>query len=140
MVPPLCPRLCFENPSFAIAHRLAPAFVWAGLEGPHIYNLCSFLLLRPAPKTQSTHERALEVAPELIFGPTFTIFEPEPVPRLPGPDVGPQGPKVVQKLGPDLSLYPPQGLPTCSGSCPGDRPGLATWALRFCHSYGCERF
>ena len=28
-----------------------------------------------------------------------TIFEPEPVPRLPGPAVGPEGPKIGQKPG-----------------------------------------
>ncbi len=39
------------------------------------------------------------------------IFEPEPVPRLPGPAVGPKGPKIGQNPGPDLSFYPTQGLP-----------------------------
>ncbi len=33
--------------------------------------------------------------------------EPEPVPRLPGPAVGPKGPKSAQNQGPDLSFYPP---------------------------------
>ncbi len=51
-------------------------------------------------------------SPELTFGATCTIFEPEPVQRLPGPAVGPQGPENWSKTQgrPDLSFYPFYGL------------------------------
>ncbi len=38
------------------------------------------------------------------------LFEPEPVQGLPGPAVGPKGPKYAKNPGPDLSFYPPEGL------------------------------
>ncbi len=40
------------------------------------------------------------------------FFEPEPVPRLPGPAVGLRGRKSTKIPRPDLSSYPPQGLPS----------------------------
>ncbi len=43
------------------------------------------------------------------------FFETERVQGLPGPAVGPEVPKIAQNPGPDLSFYPPQGLPSSSG-------------------------
>ncbi len=41
-----------------------------------------------------------------MFGATCIIFEPEPFPRLPGPAVGPKGPKIGQKPGAGIIISP----------------------------------
>ncbi len=70
-----------------------------------------FILLRPAPKTQSTHERALELVSGADFRRNQHFVEPEPVPGLPGPAVAPKGPKIGQNPGAGFIILPPEGLP-----------------------------
>jgi hypothetical protein len=62
---------------------------------------CCFL--RPAPKTQSTHERALYLnsGAEFLVQPAL-CFEPGPFHGLPGPAASPEGPKIGQKTGAGL--------------------------------------
>ncbi len=44
--------------------------------------------------------------------------EPEPFPRLPGPAVGPKGPKIGQKPGARFIILPPKGLPAVASGHP----------------------
>jgi hypothetical protein len=62
------------------------------------YLLFSDLSFCGRQQKHSTHELALE----LVSGAVFLVqpallFEPEPVPRLPGPAAGRKGPKIGQK-------------------------------------------
>ncbi len=60
-----------------------------------------FYLFAAGTKNAEYQRTGLRMVPGADFDATGTIFEPEPVPRLPGPAVGPKGPKSVKNPGPD---------------------------------------
>ncbi len=68
--------------------RTTPVVPGLTLGGPQIYH---FIFLRPTPKTQSTHERAVELVSGTDFGATCPIFRAGARPRTPGARRGPQG-------------------------------------------------
>ncbi len=71
--------------------------------GPQIYHL-SFYIFAVGPKNTRYPRMGLRIGlrGSCLVQPAL-FFEPGPFPGLPGPAVGPKGP--------DLSFYPPEGLP-----------------------------
>ncbi len=64
----------------------------ADFRGPQIY-LFSVILARSTPKSQSAHERDLELVSGADFAQRALSFESDPFPGPPGPAVCPEGPK-----------------------------------------------
>ncbi len=79
----------------------------AHLEGPAIYHL-SFCLFAVGPKNAKCPRMGLRIGLRggFVAQPAL-FFEPGPFPGLPGPAVGPKGPKIGLNPGLDLSFYPP---------------------------------
>ncbi len=78
----------------------------ADLKGPHIYHIsvCDRSQKHKVP-TNGTYNWS----PGLSLGATYTIFRAGAVPGAPG---APEGRKSPKNPGPDLSFYPPKGLPS----------------------------
>ncbi len=92
--------------------KRTPTPSWADLGGL-IFTIYRFICLRPAPKTRSTHEWDLE----LVSGADFWRNLHYSSSRSPsqgsrGPPWAPRGRQSARNPGPDLSFYPPQGLPS----------------------------
>ncbi len=90
---PFCSKDCRSRPGLAL--------------GGLTFIIYLSIFLWPAPETQSTHERTLELVSGADFGATCIVFRAGARPMAPGARRGPQGAEHWPKNpGPDLSFYP----------------------------------